>query len=55
MVAKDKEATDNLTFRVPKPLKRRLRVVAAKQDRDMTAFAVAALEMAVAAAEKKAA
>jgi predicted transcriptional regulator len=55
MAAKDKPETDNVTFRVPKPLKRRLRVVAAKQDRDMTAFAVAALEVAVAAAEKRAA
>lgn len=55
MVGKATDGTETVTIRVPKPLKRRLRVVAAKQDGSMTDFALAALELAVAAAEKRAA
>lgn len=55
MAANEQDAQDSMSIRLPKPLKRRLRMVAASRDEDMSTFAVAALEMAVAAAEKKAA
>ncbi len=54
-MAERMEELVQINVRVPKQIKRRLRLVTVKQDTTTQAFARAAIEMALAAAEKKAA